>query len=152
VALGFADEFARLDGRADDLIEEADPRTTDEMLPDWEGFAGLPDPAIPRPIGLPARRAALQDRLIEIVGQNASDYIDLIARYGYPGATISFDSAFVVGVSGAGDPVGDGGVQFWWIVTITAPIGTVTPIVAVEHAVRRRAPLHTFVTFEYVLV
>lgn len=41
--LAKADEFARVDGRADQLIEEADPRTTSEMLSDWERVVGLPD-------------------------------------------------------------------------------------------------------------
>lgn len=36
-------ELARVDGRAWQLVEEADPRTTGELLADWERSAGLPD-------------------------------------------------------------------------------------------------------------
>lgn len=34
--LAFADELARVDGRANDLYEEADPRTADELIPEYE--------------------------------------------------------------------------------------------------------------------
>lgn len=36
VLLGCADELARISGRVRDLLEELDPRTTDELLPDFE--------------------------------------------------------------------------------------------------------------------
>lgn len=42
VFLAAGDELARVDQRALDLIEEADPRTTDELLPDFERVLGLP--------------------------------------------------------------------------------------------------------------
>jgi uncharacterized protein YmfQ (DUF2313 family) len=38
-----ASELARVDGRAWQLLEEADPRTTAELFLDWERVAGLPD-------------------------------------------------------------------------------------------------------------
>ncbi len=41
VMLGAADELVRVDGRADDIIRESDPRTTDELLPDFEEELGL---------------------------------------------------------------------------------------------------------------
>jgi uncharacterized protein YmfQ (DUF2313 family) len=40
----FSLEFARVDQRVDDLLDEADPRSTLELLPEWERMAGLPDP------------------------------------------------------------------------------------------------------------
>lgn len=43
LTLGLADEFARVDARADKLISEILPNTTLEMLQDWERVAGLPD-------------------------------------------------------------------------------------------------------------
>ena len=38
----WADEMARVDGRADDLMDEVDPSTTLEMLSDFERVCGLP--------------------------------------------------------------------------------------------------------------
>lgn len=36
-------EFQRIEDRALDLLEEADPRTADELLDEWEVVAGLPE-------------------------------------------------------------------------------------------------------------
>lgn len=87
----FADEFARVDQRAADLVEESDPRTTSEMLPDWERVAGLPDPCV-AVLGVEQtveqRRAALVAKLTALGGQSRQYYIDLVAALGYPGATI----------------------------------------------------------------
>lgn len=41
ILLANGDEMARVDGRVFDVIEEADPRTTDELLPDFERVYGL---------------------------------------------------------------------------------------------------------------
>lgn len=39
----FSEEFARIEQRVEDLVNESDPRTTSELLAEWENFAGLPD-------------------------------------------------------------------------------------------------------------
>lgn len=45
---GLANYWGYVDGRAADLLEtESDPRTTVELLPDWERNWGLPDPCFP---------------------------------------------------------------------------------------------------------
>lgn len=38
-----AAEMARIDARSDDMLNEADPRTTFELLPDWERNYALPE-------------------------------------------------------------------------------------------------------------
>ncbi len=41
VFLAASDELVRVDGRGETLIAEADPRTADELLPDWERLLDL---------------------------------------------------------------------------------------------------------------
>jgi uncharacterized protein YmfQ (DUF2313 family) len=149
--LALAAEFARLDGRTLDLIEEIDPRTTVEMLPDWERVAGLPDPAIPVPTTLADRRSALAARLLSRGDPRPSAMIAIAAAYGFV-ATITTHIPFAAGVGYAGAPLYAASSRFWWEMTITAPIGTTTPMVALEHFVRRATPDHSFVTFNYNLV
>lgn len=151
LALGLADEFARLDARALDLIEEADPRTTVELLQDWEQTAGLPDPAIPAPVTLDDRHAALATRLISVAGQTDADYLALVAPFGYP-VSIVTHTPFSAGVGFAGGALYDAVSIFWWEMDINVPIGTTTPVILLEHAVRRVNQLHTFVTFNYLFV
>ena len=78
-----ADELARVDARADDLIDEADPRTTYELLADWERVAGLPDPCVPEGQTVTERRNALVGRLTATGGQSRQYFIDLAASLGY---------------------------------------------------------------------
>lgn len=42
---GWAAEFARVEQRGWDLLDEVDPRTTKELMPDWEHFFELPGTA-----------------------------------------------------------------------------------------------------------
>jgi hypothetical protein len=58
VMLALAEELARIDGRAAALIQEIDPRTTLELLPDWERMLALPDICAPAAQTLQERRAA----------------------------------------------------------------------------------------------
>lgn len=81
--LGLAEEFTRIDGRTLDLLEEADPRTTLELLPDWERIAALPDACTGAPDNAAERQAALHQKLNRIGAENAATYIELAARVGY---------------------------------------------------------------------
>ncbi|RMS34758.1 putative Tail protein [Pseudomonas coronafaciens pv. garcae] len=44
VIAGLSREFARIDGRAFDLLNEMDPANVSELVPDWERVMNLPDP------------------------------------------------------------------------------------------------------------
>jgi len=149
--LAWAQEFARLDQRCDDLMNEIDPRTTEEMLPDWERFTGLPDPAIPAPTTIEGRQIALCARLLSRGDPRPATFIAMAETFGYA-ATITLHVPFAADVSSAEDLLYDDLSRFWWEMNVTAPIGTATPIVALEHEVRRAIPAHTYVTFNYTLV
>lgn len=83
-------ELARLDSRIWALFEEADPRTTTELLADWERVLGLPDDCmVTLPLSINERRLIVWQRLTELGGQSRAYFIDLAARFGEPGVTIS---------------------------------------------------------------
>lgn len=81
---GVAQEFSRVDFRVDDVMNEADPRTCNELLTDWERVAGLPDPC-GEELGNTAeiRRQVLTYQLTNVGGQSKAFYIDMAARLGY---------------------------------------------------------------------
>lgn len=78
-----AGELARVDARADDLLDEADPQTAYELLAEWERLAGLPDPCVPDGQTVTERRAVLVGRLTAIGGQSRQYFVDLAASLGY---------------------------------------------------------------------
>lgn len=110
--LAKADELARVDGRAADLLEEVDPRTTLEMLDDWERVAGLPDNCIPAPDSIAERRAALLARLTGQGGQSRAYFVELAAAMGYA-VTIDEFGPFVAGSLAGQDLNGEAWAHAW---------------------------------------
>lgn len=161
--LAWADEMARIDGRAADLVEEVDPRTTAELLADWERVAGLPDSCVVA-YGVTQtaaqRRNALVAKLTTIGGQSAAYYIALAASLGYT-ITITEYKTFTVR-SKVNDPLND--LPWRFTFTVNAPLNTVRrftvrsavnePLAAwgnelLECVISRLKPAHTHVLFAY---
>jgi uncharacterized protein YmfQ (DUF2313 family) len=85
-----ADELARIDLRADDLLDEADVRTAGELLSDWERVLGLPDGCtLDQTLSVDDRRRLAWAKLAEQGGQSRVYFIELAERYGIPGCTIT---------------------------------------------------------------
>jgi len=80
---GLAETFARLHLRAEDLLKEADPRSTTELLTEWEETVGLPDGCVPEGGSTEQRRAAVVARLTATGGASAAYFEAVAARYGY---------------------------------------------------------------------
>lgn len=91
----FADEFERVDFRVDGVFNEFDPRTTSELISDWERVAALPDPCVTSDQSIEQRRAALVSKLIAQGGQSRQYFIDMAGSMGYPAATVDEYSQMV---------------------------------------------------------
>lgn len=61
---------------------ELDPRTTEELITEWETAVGLPDPCLPKATTLEERRFWVIFRLTKRRWSTAQDWIDLAALYG----------------------------------------------------------------------
>lgn len=154
-------EFATAEERAGALLAELDPRTTVEMIADWERMVGLPDPCTGSLDGLAQRRAAVFARLAELGAQTPAYYVSLAAALGYT-VTISEFDAFTVGMT-VGLPLYGSDWQFAW--QVNAPANSVSyfavgqnvagdPLatwgnVLLECVFQRAKPAHTVVLFAY---
>lgn len=100
---GLAQIWGYVDGRAADLLErESDPRTTIELLPDWERNWGLPDPCFPPQLTIGQRQAFLVQRMTIQGGQSRQFFIDVAAQLGY-NITITEYRPFYVAMDACGD-------------------------------------------------
>lgn len=155
-----ADELARVDSRAATLIGETDPRTTSELLADWERVAGLPDTCVTAAQTTAQRRAALHARLTTLGGQKGAYFIALAASLGYTVTITEFHQHTVA--DDVEYPLYGHPWQFAW--QVNAPqntVGTlsVTDTVAdplawwgnelLECVIRRLKPAHTHTLFAY---
>lgn len=160
---GMAAELARLDGRGESLITEANPRTTLEMLPDWERVAGLPDNcASALEATLQGRRNALISKLSASGGQSPAYFIEIAAALGYQ-ITIEEFRPFRAGLSSAGGSLTNGDWVHTWRVrapaTTTIPFraglsGAGEPLAAfgadsLECKINQLKPAHTQALFAY---
>lgn len=117
-----AEEFARVDARAEALLDETDPRTVYELLAEWESFAGLPDPCVPDGQTADERRSALIGRLTGMGGQSRQYFIDLAESLGYSITITEFRPQTVNG--SVDEPLYGGDWAFAW--QVTAPQDSVT--------------------------
>jgi uncharacterized protein YmfQ (DUF2313 family) len=155
-----APEFALDDARADDLLNEADPRTTTEMLSDWETALGLPDCCAGPASGLAARRQQVVAKLTSLGGQSPAWFVSLAANYGFA-ITVTVFPPFTTG-SGCDDVINGGAWNYAWQVNAGAvPVTEMDcdalcddPLQAwglplLECVIKAAAPAHTTVIFAY---
>lgn len=85
---GLAHEAARVELRVWQFLEELDPRTTLELLPDWERVYGLPEKCGVPPSTIDGRRRALHAKMAAKPQGNIPFFLQLAENLGYPNAEI----------------------------------------------------------------
>lgn len=163
-----AEEFFRIDRRADDLLNEADPRTAFEMLEDWERVTGLPDECAGAGATIDLRR----NQVVEVLTRNSNPtvafYKSVAAFLGYVVDIEEYTQDGAYGPFRAGDRVGKRCYGFKWMFTFTviAPANTLRVFRAGTHnagerlaefgddvlecVINKLKPAHTLALFSYV--
>jgi uncharacterized protein YmfQ (DUF2313 family) len=151
--LAIADELERVDGRAADLLEEWDPRTADETIEDWERVLGLPDSCVTAiPATLAERRLAVVSKLTSRGGQSRAFFTALALACGYSVTIHEYGPSGEVLRVGfrCGDRVSGSYWAYAWRLDVSPPAGSALPTADFECIIRRAAPAHTTVIFEYL--
>lgn len=139
-------EFSRIEWRARRLIEESDPRTTQELLGEWERFAGLPACGLPLGETVLARQQALAAKLTQSISPTPAAFIAIAEALGYTGAVVRNEGDPFTCISNCNDSLA--GDQ--WIYTFTLVVDASSANDAVlECLATALAPAHTTVLFEY---
>lgn len=141
-------EPARVSERVLDLLVEAFPGTTVELIDEWEEALGLPDDCV-QPTLYADRIAAIVARFVGTSGHSEADYIELAESLGYPGALVTFtrNVAFKAGRSKAGDKLWN---NHQWTVTISVTgSGDSVRDALLECVFNARRRAHTEFLFEF---
>lgn len=162
---GMAAMFSSAESLAVELRNQsADPLIATDMLPDWERLLGLPDDClVDVALSLSDRQRIAGQRLVELGGQSRAHFIDLAARLGEPGCTISEFRPFNCN-DDCNDALNGADDRFTWRVNIPHPAADVrlmtcsddctsalqefTPSL-IECPISERRPAHTTVIFSY---
>ncbi|OJA74533.1 phage tail protein [Burkholderia ubonensis] len=127
VFAGLTQIYARNTERANQLLVDAFPGTTYELLPEWEATLGLPDPCAGPAPTIQQRRNQVIARLSNSGGQSIAYFINFAAQLGYTVTIKQFTQARA-GMLRAGDPCYGYDWNFAW--KITAPLNTIVRAVA----------------------
>lgn len=161
VLAAWADEFARLDGRIEDLRLESDPVRAVELLPDWERVLGLT--SLTAGYSLLERQQAAGMRLIENGDVSSPGWIARAAKLGHA-ITLGTRPAMVCGLSVCGDELAPFTVRD--VLEVTTPVTLTHPAECgalvcgdtlgsydtqrLEHEMNRLKQAHTLLQFHYV--
>lgn len=152
--------FARLNARANNLLVDAFPASTFELLPEWEATLGLPDPCAGEAPTTQQRVAQVVSRLTSTGGQSISYFTAVAAALGYP-ITIT---QFVPSRFGKAFGTLFGGTAWAFAWQVNAPTFTInslqfggsfgTPFATwgnnvLQCELERLSPAHTTVLFDY---
>jgi uncharacterized protein YmfQ (DUF2313 family) len=161
---GMSSWRGRVEVRADDVLRESDPRSTSELLPEWEEAVGLPDECLPVPASIAERRALVASRLVGEGGGSRRFFVELARAVGYI-VTIeeSVSDPVRCGTARCGDSLGGELLDFVW--KVRAPLALVRearcgsarcgdPLRSfgtelLECVINRAAPAHTLPLFIY---
>lgn len=152
VFVGIADELARADARATELMVQTDPRLVTELLDDWERAYGLPDGCVTAEPTEPGRRLALHQKVASLGGQNATYYVGLAALLGYEVEIEDYTPTRLpvsLPVPLLGRPW-----AFAWRVAVYGPVdiddeAAIYASADLACVITRRKPAHTLVSFDY---
>ncbi len=124
VLRGLSAVYVRTNARANNVLAEAFPPTTYELLPEWEATLGLPDTCSGTVQTVIQRRGQVVARFIGMAGQRISDYVGWAAQLGFS-ITVTNCAPFRMGQSRMGAPLGGPDWSHTW--RINAPLDSIIP-------------------------
>jgi uncharacterized protein YmfQ (DUF2313 family) len=144
VMAGLAPTKWRLAQRAGNLLVDAFPATTNELLPEWEDTLGLPDACVSDVLTIPQRQAAVAAKFAGGFAPTPANFIAFAASLGYA-ITITFPSPNVWVVHSATTTV----TYFRAGANVAGEALATWGNTLLECLFRERCPAHTQVSFAY---
>jgi uncharacterized protein YmfQ (DUF2313 family) len=136
-------EWHRLERRIQQLLDEADPSTTREMVAEWEAVCGLPGDNPSPPTTIAGRRSAIVGLLRGMQGDpSRAWFIDLAAQLGYTVTITEYHDTYTC-QSDCDDDLYEEVWRYHWTVSGTSGADDDT----VEWIFLRHKPAHTTVNF-----
>lgn len=148
---GLTASYEAQNARANNLLIDGFPRTTNELLPEWEATLGLPSSAAGPAPTLLARQLLVVARFVGAGGLSIPLFTKYAALLGFS-VSIQGGAPFRCGQSRSGQAVG--GAEQMYALTVATTGATSTPFGAYGPAVlqselQRIAPPHAVLIFKF---
>jgi uncharacterized protein YmfQ (DUF2313 family) len=149
VLAGLTASYETQNARANNLLVDGFPKTSNELLPEWEASLGLPSAAAGPAPTLLARQTLVVARFIGAGGISIPCFTQYAALLGFPVA-IKGHAPFRCGQSRCGQALG--GPEQMYAVTMSTPAATSTPFGAygpavLQSEIQRLAPPYSVLKF-----
>lgn len=152
VLAGLTKHYEVQNERSAQLLVDAFPATTLELLPEWEASLGLPSSAAGPAPSIAARQALVLARFVGAGGISTADFTGYALLLGFE-ITIAGHAPFRCGQSRCGGQLGDVERMFAWTVTARAlasmPFGAYGQAVF-ESEFLRLAPPYAVLNFIFI--
>ncbi len=113
-----------LDAAGVNMLADAFPSSTSNLMPEWQSTLGLPDPCLGANPTRQQQLAQILARFTDAGGQSAAHFISFAARLGFE-ITITTYAPFRAGRSRVGQPLCGSDWAFAWLVTIISDAASV---------------------------
>ena len=145
----FAPTFQRISDTAVDLIADAFPGTTSDLLSEWELTLGLPDSCtVPGSQTIAERQLAVAEKISAAGGPQRSYYLQMASRLGLAAIIDEFQTASV-GPTSAGDFLYGDGWPWSWIVSVDPDYYGTLPAATLNCRLGLEAPEYTTVALGF---
>ncbi|PIR25599.1 MAG: hypothetical protein COX62_01405 [Deltaproteobacteria bacterium CG_4_10_14_0_2_um_filter_43_8] len=143
-------EFCRVEDRYIQLLVEADPNRTLELISDWERYLGLPDACVDDPESqtLDQRRDQIKQKLANNNRQSRQFFEDLLEGFGFDEAEFEIIECRVsrCGEARCGDARSTG-LECMFVIEINLPVQPDDLYMLCK--IQELKPAHTFVVFNF---
>ena len=141
----FAPTFQRISDTAVDLIADAFPGTTSDLLSEWELTLGLPDACtVPGSQTIAERQRAVAEKISAAGGPQRSYYLQMATQLGLSAIIDEFQEA-CVGPTSVGDFLYGDGWPWSWVVSIDPEYYGTLPAATLNCRLGLEAPEYTTV-------
>jgi uncharacterized protein YmfQ (DUF2313 family) len=141
----FAPTFQRISDTAVDLIADAFPGTTSDLLSEWELTLGLPDACtVPGSQTIAERQRAVAEKISAAGGPQRSYYLQMATQLGLSAIIDEFQEA-CVGPTNVGDFLYGDGWPWSWVVSIDPEYYGTLPAATLNCRLGLEAPEYTTV-------
>ena len=139
----FAPTFQRISDTAVDLIADAFPGTTSDLLSEWELTLGLPDACtVPGSQTIAERQRAVAEKISAAGGPQRSYYLQMATQLGLSAIIDEFQEA-CVGPTSVGDFLYGDGWPWSWVVSIDPEYYGTLPAATLNCRLGLEAPEYT---------
>jgi len=146
---GLGDELSRVEGRSEDLIDEAFSGTITELLEEWEEDFNLPEFGQELAGTTSGRRATIKSKIVAVGQQNKEYFEEIALALGWTIDITEFEKGLAGIIQAGVDVATPDDCVFYWMVNVYVSDPNNADILELINNIKQYKPGHTIVLFRF---